>query len=60
MRGEAGARHDVAIQRDRHAAFMSVLAGIASSLDKFAVEFRHLARTEVREVEEEFGKGQKV
>ena len=47
------------VQRDRHAAFMSVLAGIASSLDKFAVEFRHLARTEVREVEEEFGKGQK-
>ena len=47
------------VQRDRHAALMSVLALIASSLEKFAVEFRHLARTEVREVEEEFGAGQK-
>jgi adenylosuccinate lyase len=47
------------VQRDRHAAFVSVLALIASTLDKVAVELRHLARTEVREVEEEFGKGQK-
>ena len=47
------------VQRDRHAALISVLAGIASSLEKFSVEFRHLARTEVREVQEEFGKGQK-
>jgi adenylosuccinate lyase len=47
------------VQRDRHAALMSVLALIASGIDKFAIEFRHLARTEVREVEEEFGKGQK-
>jgi adenylosuccinate lyase len=47
------------VQRDRHAHLMSVLALIASSVDKFAVEFRHLARTEVREVEEEFGRGQK-
>ncbi len=47
------------VQRDRHAALMAVLAGIASSLDKLAVELRHLARTEVREVEEEFGSGQK-
>jgi adenylosuccinate lyase len=47
------------VQRDRHAALVSVLALVASSLDKFAVEFRHLARTEVREVEEEFGRGQK-
>jgi adenylosuccinate lyase len=47
------------VQRDRHAHLISVLALIASSLDKFAVELRHLARTEVREVEEEFGKGQK-
>jgi adenylosuccinate lyase len=47
------------VQRDRHAALVSVMALIASSIDKFAVEFRHLARTEVREVEEEFGKGQK-
>ena len=47
------------VQRDRHAHLMSVLALIASSLDKFAVELRHLARTEVREVQEEFGKSQK-
>ena len=47
------------VQRDRHAAFVGVLALVASSLEKFAVEFRHLARTEVREVEEEFGAGQK-
>jgi len=47
------------VQRDRHAHLLSVLALIGSSLDKFAVEFRHLARTEVREVEEEFGAGQK-
>lgn len=47
------------VQRDRHAALMSTLALVASSLDKIAVELRHLARTEVREVQEEFGKGQK-
>jgi len=47
------------VQRDRHAHLVSVLALIASSLDKIAIEFRHLARTEVREVEEEFAKGQK-
>jgi len=47
------------VQRDRHAALMSTLALIASSLEKFSVEFRHLARTEVREVQEEFGTGQK-
>lgn len=47
------------VQRDRHAAFIGALALIGSSLDKFAVELRHLARTEVREVQEEFGKGQK-
>jgi adenylosuccinate lyase len=47
------------VQRDRHAHLVSVLALIASSLDKFSVELRHLARTEVREVQEEFGKGQK-
>jgi len=47
------------VQRDRHAAFVASLGIIASSLDKVAVELRHLARTEVREVEEEFGKGQK-
>lgn len=47
------------VQRDRHAAFLSALALVATSLDKLAVEMRHLARTEVREVEEEFGRGQK-
>ena len=47
------------VQRDRHAAFIVTLALIASSLDKIAVELRHLARTEVREVQEEFGAGQK-
>jgi adenylosuccinate lyase len=47
------------LQRDRHAEFVSALAILASSLDKFALEIRHLARTEVREVEEPFGAGQK-
>jgi adenylosuccinate lyase len=47
------------VQRDRHAAFVSALALVAASLERMAVEFRHLARTEVREVEEEFGAGQK-
>ncbi len=47
------------VQRDRHAAFVGALALVATSLDKIAVELRHLARTEVREVEEEFGRGQK-
>jgi adenylosuccinate lyase len=47
------------VQRDRHAELLSALAVSASSLDKFALEIRHLARTEVREVEEPFAKGQK-
>jgi adenylosuccinate lyase len=47
------------LQRDRHAELLAALAVAASSLDKFAVEIRHLARTEVREVEEPFGSGQK-
>jgi len=47
------------VQRDRHAAFLSCIAIIGSSLEKFATEIRHLQRTEVREVEEAFGKGQK-
>ncbi len=47
------------IQRDRHAELLSALAVVASSLDTFALEIRHLARTEVREVQEPFGKGQK-
>ena len=47
------------LQRDRHAEVLAALAVLASSLDKFALEIRHLARTEVREVEEPFGRGQK-
>jgi adenylosuccinate lyase len=47
------------LQRDRHAEVLSALALVASSLDRFATEIRHLARTEVREVEEPFGRGQK-
>lgn len=47
------------LQRDRHADVLSTLALVASSLDRFATELRHLARTEVREVEEPFGRGQK-
>jgi adenylosuccinate lyase len=47
------------LQRDRHAELLSALAIVASSLDRFALEVRHLARTEVREVEEPFGTGQK-
>src|SRR3954447_12952686 len=42
------------IARDRHAELLSTLALIATSLDRFATEIRHLARTEVREVEEPF------
>jgi len=47
------------IQRDRHAHFMNTLALIASSIDRWATEFRHLQRTEVLEVEEFFAAGQK-
>jgi adenylosuccinate lyase len=47
------------VQRDRHAEFMVTLAVIASSIDRWATEFRHLQRTEVLEVEEFFGEGQK-
>ncbi len=47
------------IQRDRHAEYLSTLSIIASSIDKFAVELRHLQRTEVLEVEEYFSEGQK-
>ena len=46
------------IQRDRHAQFVSTLALIGASLEKFAQEIRHLQRTEVREVEEPFLPGQ--
>lgn len=47
------------LQRDRHAEYMTTLAIIASSLEKFATEIRHLQRTEVLELEEPFTKGQK-
>ena len=47
------------IQRDRHAEFGTTLALIASSIDRWATEFRHLQRTEVQEVEEFFAEGQK-
>ncbi len=47
------------LQRDRHAFFLSVLANIASSVDKFATEIRNLQRTDILEVEEAFKKGQK-
>ena len=47
------------VQRDRHAAFVAACALLGSGIEKIAVEFRHLARTEVREVEEEFGARQK-
>src|SRR5437867_731646 len=47
------------LQRDRHAELLAALAIVASTLDRFATEVRHLARTEVREVEEPFGRAQK-
>ena len=47
------------VQRDRHAQFMTALAMVASSLEKFSIEIRHLQRTEVYEAEEYFSKGQK-
>ncbi|HEU0164899.1 MAG TPA: adenylosuccinate lyase, partial [Thermomicrobiales bacterium] len=45
------------VQRDRHAFFLSVLAGIGATLEKFGVEIRHLQRSEVGEAEEFFGEG---
>lgn len=47
------------VQRDRYAEFVSALAILCSSLEKIALEVRHLQRTEVREAQEPFGKGQK-
>ena len=47
------------LQRDRHAELLAALAVAASSLDSFALEIRHLARTEVGEAQEPFGRGQK-
>ncbi len=46
------------VQRDRHAAFVSTLAVISASLEKFATEIRGLQRTEIRELEEPFSEGQ--
>ncbi|MBV8572984.1 MAG: adenylosuccinate lyase [Acidobacteriaceae bacterium] len=47
------------LSRDLHANYVATLAGIASTLDKIALEIRHLQRTEVREAEEPFAPGQK-
>jgi adenylosuccinate lyase len=47
------------VQRDRHAAYVATLAVLASTLDKIAIEVRHLQRTEVREAEEFFSEKQK-
>src|SRR5512133_2632843 len=47
------------IARDRHAELLTALALVATSLERFAMEIRHLARTEVREVEEPFAQGMK-
>src|SRR5262249_35033673 len=47
------------VQRDRHAELFGALAGCGASIEKFAVEIRHLQRTEVREAEEPFAQGQK-
>ncbi len=47
------------LSRDLHANYVATLAGIASTLDKIALEIRHLQRTEIREVEEPFAPGQK-
>ncbi len=47
------------VQRDAHAEFLCTLAVVAASLEKFATEIRNLQRTEILEVEEPFGKGQK-
>jgi len=47
------------LQRDRHAAYMSTIALIGSTIEKIAVEIRHLQKSETREVEERFLKGQK-
>jgi adenylosuccinate lyase len=47
------------LQRDRHAELLAALAVVAASVERFALEIRHLARTEVSEVAEPFGRGQK-
>jgi adenylosuccinate lyase len=57
LRAEPAATQVVA--RDRHAELLCALANLGASLERFAVEIRHLQRTEVREAEEPFGRGQK-
>jgi adenylosuccinate lyase len=47
------------VPRDRHAELLAALAVLAASLERFATEIRHMARTELREVQEPFGRGQK-
>jgi adenylosuccinate lyase len=56
---KAAAISSQVLSRDLHAHYIAVLAGVASSLDKIALEIRHLQRTEVREAEEPFAPGQK-
>ncbi|MDE0626475.1 MAG: adenylosuccinate lyase [Bryobacterales bacterium] len=56
---QATAISNQVIQRDRHAHYVSVLANIAATIEKIAVEVRHLQRTEVREAQEYFSKAQK-
>jgi adenylosuccinate lyase len=56
---KAAAVSSQVIQRDRHAYYLATLAVIASTLDKIAIEIRHLQRTEVREAEEFFSEKQK-
>ena len=55
---EAAPVSNQVVQRDRHAQFVTTLALMAASLEKFATEIRGLQRTEIREVEEPFGEGQ--
>jgi adenylosuccinate lyase len=54
---EAAPASTQVLQRDRHAFFLAVVAGIGGTLEKMAVEIRHLQRTEVREAEEPFKAG---
>ena len=56
---KAAAITNQVISRDRHAAYVAALGLITATLEKIALEIRHLQRTEVREAEEPFGKGQK-
>jgi len=56
---KAAAVSSQVLSRDLHAHYIAILAGIAASLEKIALEIRHLQRTEVREAEEPFAAGQK-